>query len=262
MTRRFSRSGGALSEIVGALILTLIVVVSASSFAAFIAQQQKAVQAQRDYQLRVSQESLRVTSIAHTMDLVDLDKWATLDFTLVSLHQDESVVASIEINNSALKRWNARHMDGTTTPETPSSHMKVLPREQLIIKIDLANDFYTPTTISNFDPVKISVITQYSNNFSRTFIPPIAIGFVQTQVYWNPGPGAFSQYYILDGTSSISPTGGIIIKWAWVVTAVAPAAYSGAKAVAAMVSGTAYTVKLKVTDEYSMTGSYSFSYTA
>jgi flagellin-like protein len=274
MKRRLSRSSQALSEIVGALILTLIVVVAASAFATFVAQRQKEVQAQETYNLLVSQESLRITSIAHTINVGPPVTWATITFSLVSLHQHDSKISYIEIKDSALKQWDVTRSDGTTTTETPYTHMRITAREQVSIKVNIPADFYDATiVISDIEPVKINVITDYSNNFTRTFIPPIAIGLVKVESYWNPAPppGAFSQYYILDGTPSLGPAGSAVIKWGWTVTQTGPppppplsppVTYSGAKAVAPMISGGIYTIDLIVTDEYGMTGSYSFSYTA
>src|SRR5687767_14416911 len=78
------RDERAASEIVGALMLILIVVVASTAFASFAQSKQKEIQASQKQQLRMDLERLEVLSPGPTLNPITGSDWEAFDFTVVN----------------------------------------------------------------------------------------------------------------------------------------------------------------------------------
>jgi hypothetical protein len=102
----------AVSEIVGALLLVLIVSSAAFGFGLFVHQQQKETQAQQAATLAVSLEKVLVASVQPAAPAFDAacpaigppdQSWHALGITVTSLHLKDSAVASLQVNHVAVR---------------------------------------------------------------------------------------------------------------------------------------------------------------
>ena len=94
--KRLANDPSAISEIVGALMLVLIVVIAASAFAVFISQQQKIAQDNQLIKDQKTGESLLISSLR--TNSTDKTDWAIVNITISSLHQGSSEIDRISIN--------------------------------------------------------------------------------------------------------------------------------------------------------------------
>src|SRR5690348_9978222 len=108
--RRISRSRRGLSEIVGALMLVLIVVVAATALSAFVASYQKQLQAEQAIHQDRTLESLTILHAAPPLNATET-KLAQLQFTVASLSVNPSTITRIEINHQPLQQYNTSRLD-------------------------------------------------------------------------------------------------------------------------------------------------------
>ena len=106
------RDDRGVSEIVGALMLTLIVVIAASSFAAFLAQKQNQEQQNALLQAARQQESILVQSI-QPVRAPGADRWEALNFTLSSLHTDETTLRKVTIDDQVVRSFSVTRFNVT-----------------------------------------------------------------------------------------------------------------------------------------------------
>ena len=254
--RLIRRSGRAISEIVGALMLVLIVVVAATSLAIFVASYQKQLQAEQAVTQQRSLEHLTVLHALPTLASAGTN-WSALNFSLASLYINPSTVTEITLNDQPLRQYSAWTLDLASGKFVavvvgPGGQLTLAPREQVNVLVDLnassANfSFYDARfVLHTTDYVKIDVFTQLLNDFNRVFIPPTAIALVTPLQTLN---GAnFTTVPVLDGSQSFPPANGSIVAWIWQVSPDNVSA-SGEKAVVAFNGSVAlHTIRLLVTD--------------
>jgi len=116
--RKFQKNIHGVSVIVGALMLTLIVVTAAVSFAVFTAQKQEELQKQEFARLLREQEDLEVVKI---VDLAydSAEKLLSIGFSVVSQHIRSSDIVALKINGNVVKDFyvtdmSNQHMYGWT----------------------------------------------------------------------------------------------------------------------------------------------------
>jgi len=215
---RVDRSG--ISEIVGALMLTLIVVVAASSFAVFLSQQQKAVQDQELYALEKSQESLNIIGFQQNFT-TNNKEYFDLNFTITSNHARDSDVTKIAVNghvardfflwriNQTSGIWEQEHLDW-------SNDFKILAKEQLYLRLNKTNLFENNVIFQNGTFVKLEVFTKLLNSFTRVYMPPSALLTISTESLWDGV--SFKPFIVLDGGGSVAQEGSYLTMYDWNVT--------------------------------------------
>jgi hypothetical protein len=101
----------AVSEIVGALLLVLVVSSAAFGFGLFLHQQQKETQAQQAAELAIRLEKLSLAAVAPAAGAFDAScpgipgdaSWHALTATVTSLHLHDSVLASLRLNHATVR---------------------------------------------------------------------------------------------------------------------------------------------------------------
>lgn len=218
------RSG--VSEIVGAMMLVLIVVIAASSLAVFISQYQQSAQAQKLDDQKKSQEKIQVTSIV-PISGTDYDdkKWKSLNFTIASLHNERTEITRISINDHMIRNYEVLRVNpssGSLENEKHSaqSTLNLAPRDEIIIHLDVEDPlaFYIPgVSLLTSGYVKIDITTAWSNEFSKTFAPPSSVATHSPGSWYNINTGQYEYYVTLNGRSSMAYGGAYIVSWNWTV---------------------------------------------
>jgi hypothetical protein len=255
---RFSDEG-AISEIVGALLLVVVVSTAAFSFGVFIHQQQKDVEKEKAAEQARQLEKLSITAVAPVPNGAH---WGTLDFTVQSLHLKESTLSSLRVNGTVVKNVivnpGADNLHVSFDPASPDfAALRVPARGQVVLRIEAAdtgaNWFSFVAPVSNTFPLGVEIQTSLLNRFEKVFTPPTAILVIDTQ-------GTVAPYtYVLDGSrSDTANENGFIVDWHWSVNGTDEPAH-GRRIQSTHIAGTGnYTVELDVTDNFGMVGTTSF----
>lgn len=249
----------------GALMLTMIVVVAFSSFAIFISEKQEAVQQQELLDLERDLEKLEVLKVVPGGS--DGIKWRYLNFTVANLHTGESRISGMMVNDLPLRQcdvWRTNASTGLLDREsyTYMEDLIIGPREHIQINVSLVEyDLFIGTLdIPIHQYVKFNLMTRLLNNFEKTFIPPTAIIIVAVEQYWNYSTASYDNYTILDGSLSDHTDDGYIVSWKWTISP-EDVECSGRK-VRAPIEPTAsyHTIVLKVTDNSGLVGMDTITY--
>ena len=272
------------SVIIGALMLTLIVVTAAASYSIFIADKQKSIQENELYQLQRNQEDIAIINMEPIYN--NSDVLGNVSFTIGSMHTRDSAITSVSINGYLLKHFNLTRQNNEKeewkmnlstgiyelngTGEDVYYPLEILSYERVILTVnassksqDLLKQIGEEININ--EPIILEISTGLINTFSQAFIPPTAIIKINTESLWNgSGGGAYDNYTILDGSESDAPGAGYILKWKWHIENKAIPEYNvifGRKAVAKFDKFTGYHwVNLTVTDNFGMIGKSSLYY--
>jgi hypothetical protein len=261
----------AVSEIVGALMLVLVVSSAAFGFGLFLHKQAKETEAQKAAEQAKRLEVVSVPRIHPDDSLAPDSDWDTLDLTLLSEHLHDSVIRQLVVNGMAVKSVEFAPFDGSNVlsfdPLDPDyGELQVAPRQQVVVRlmdVDGGASFFAPAApIAKSDPIEVELVTDLGNHVERAFSPPSAVIVLDQQ-----GTGATS--FILDGSRSETQNeGGFLTRFQWTVTPAAsdpdapgPYTYNGRRALASVIcddtecDGTvAYTITLAVTDNFDMVG--------
>jgi len=273
--RTLRRGSRGISEIVGALMLVLIVVVAATSLAIFVAQYQKQLQSQEALTHARNLEDLTVLHVAPYLPVGDTTSWASLNFTIASLFINPAQVDEITVNDQPVKKYTAWVLnlttgafDSTVVGINGNYQLNLTPREQVNVNITftpMANSsFYNPSyvlSITNF--VEINLFTSLQNDFNRIFIPPTAIALVTPLQTFNG-----TQYVtvpVLDGSNSFQAGNASIDSWQWYLNSTGHpnATASGERVVVTLSStpSTLYNIVLVVSDTDGLKGTDEITYT-
>lgn len=176
------------SPVIATLMLTLIAVTAASSFALFVSQKQEEVQ-DAEWQTTLSNlEDLKINGI----------NWfnkSTINLSIGSFHKRSSNVY-FNINNGIATNL-------THTKFNISGYEKT--------DINLTQGFM----IKDNHPITIKMISdKWGNIFERTFYPPVPLIDIETRSELVNGTP--SDYYILDGSASYAMGEGVyIVDYNW-----------------------------------------------
>lgn len=207
------------SEVVGALILILVVVTAGTALAIFVSERQEKIQEQERLNDRRELEEMTVISIVPDYASSDLN---TLEFIVSSLHTENSFVSKINVNDAAIRQCY-RFNESSELYDIPVSFLgsvKFTSLQQIKFRVSLNpahfNFFNSPPTIAESDFIKIDVFTELANQFSRTFMPPASLIFIDVQSQYDPSIAGYSDMVILDGSLSDQPSeDAYIISWEW-----------------------------------------------
>jgi flagellin-like protein len=217
--QRENRDHG-VSEVIGALMLILIVVIAASALAVFISEKQKDIQEQDRLETRRSLEKVQTTWITPTKTTGSL--WENIEVELTSLHVEESDVTRLVINGAGVA--NAVQYNTTSgsfdIPVSLNNPLRLESLETILLNISLldANFYSSKPDIDDSDYIKVDIHTKLLNTFSRIFQPPTSIIMVATESQWDPSIPGYTDVIILDGSGSDHPNEDTsIITWEWQV---------------------------------------------
>ena len=198
------------------MMLTLIVVVAAGSFAIFVNQKQQSAQQQQLYDQQKQQENLEITGLNPRSSNGYFDQ---LNFSVASNHNLRSIVAKLMVNNYTARNFNVSIFGQVPSSYNYLSNVSIEPHEQLIIMITPSDLFGNNVKFKSSDYVELTIHTDYQNTFSRVFMPPSAVIKLSTESQWNASAnhntGNYTDYLILDGSGSTAQSGSFLVSYQW-----------------------------------------------
>lgn len=285
--RQFHRDDAAISEVVGALLLVVVVSSAAFGFGLFLHAQAKATEAQKAAELEKELEKVAVQAIA-PVDAFDATcaagsdgTWDSVSVTLVSLHLHDTRIQTLRLNGIPVTHaWvGPTEYDFTVA----GTEIPIKAREQLTLQLRNVDshpsggscplpDAYSlggnqaTQAIATSDSLVVDVMTALTNSFSRVFVPPTALGALEAT------PGVAGAYTFVGTGSTAGAAGAFLVRWDWDywTSATWPAACGGAGGLGPMhghrvqVSGLAgnYCARLTVTDNYGLSSSTDVKFAA
>lgn len=253
--RRLLNDKRGVSEIVGALMLTLIVVVAAGSFAVFVSQKQQSAQDQQLYDQQRQQEALAITGLKPVRNLTT-GNFDQLNFTVASNHNLDSKVLKLTINNHVARDFWIWKIGQGAVKLNWTSNFVIGPQEQLCINITPINLFETGINFKATGYVEISISTGFQNSFTHVFMPPSAVISLSTETQWNASSNNYTDYLILDGSRSTAQADSFIVSYRWHIENATDSSnnlsFNGMKARADFPTKGANLVSLTVEDNHGM----------
>jgi len=208
------------SEVVGALMLVLVVVVAATSFAIFIADKQEDLQRNERIQDRNENEKLGIHSVL-MYPKKDGSEWYNITIRISSLHSEISRIAMITVNDFVVEEFSIRKtgFDWENNTDYLSGWERLNSSEMVEIKFWPDIHFYGgDKDISISSPLKIEVSTSYGNSFEKRFLPPTSLFVIKTLTEWDSSTSTYISIPVLDGSLSEHPNeGGEIMSWDWAI---------------------------------------------
>lgn len=281
----------AISEIVGALLLVLVVSSAAFGFGVFMHDQAKRTQEQKAAEQERQLESLEVLSIAPiATDFPDADcglqagdaDWNSLGITVASRHLKDSVLAGVTVNGMQVKQAKVglETYDFTLAPGDPGYVEPVVEARSTVTLLleNVADNSVDCSPVFSFSGVppafpllpvdggiEIRVLTSLTNSFDRAFIPPSALAALE------PTPGVANSFTLVGTGSAAGTDDAFLVKWEWkVVEAADPATANcddlatftatGHRAQVTTAGANNYCVRLTVTDNNGLTGTSQFPF--
>ncbi|MEM0466509.1 MAG: hypothetical protein QXX20_02755 [Candidatus Thermoplasmatota archaeon] len=111
--QRFHHATQAVSIIIGALMLTVIVVSAATAFAVFTSQKQKELLEAEYAKLKRDLEELKILSMSNPSYESTSQQLKSITFTIANLHADDSIITSLQINTNYIRHFVVQRYDTT-----------------------------------------------------------------------------------------------------------------------------------------------------
>lgn len=295
--RRLQKDQQAISIIIGALMLTVIVVSAATSFAVFTSQKQKELQDADFAKLRRDLEEIAITSISDITYQSVPAHLETISFIITNLHAADSTISSLSINGNYLRQfylirqdlsveeWKINSTTGHYELKTMTSSLgaqiyngtlnesnkkyayyplTIASRERVVLCITNASTtgLFLIKEIYKNDAITFSLYTSLTKEFTKTFIPPTAIIRVITESQWNSTTNDYKSLLILDGSLSDHPgEDAYILSWNWSIDGVLLSNLGRkVRAPDSLLVGPNHTLTLTVTDNFGMTATSTITY--
>jgi flagellin-like protein len=222
--KKLYNDSSAISEIVGALMLVLIVVIAASAFAVFISQQQKI---QQDNQLIKDQKAGEIVLISSLTTQIDKTNGVikNINVTISNAHQGNSLIDQISFNNYVLQNCSMLwYNESTNKYETTSllnlsSKLLLVSQKSVFLSVNVSDpsEFLQRVSFSSDQSIQVSLFTSYLNDFSKAFFAPTPIIKIDIESQWNSSANNYTPFLILDGSQSDQPGDSTILNWNWTI---------------------------------------------
>lgn len=197
---RMLKDESAVSLVVGALLLILIVVVSASALGFMVSEAQKKEMERKSHLQAVESENLKILSL----ELKDSGNgyWDNVTINIANLNTEESKISTISIND----RSAANYTDGEQTYDY-LNRLTVPAAESKKLFLDFSSNLTSPLRITYNQPIKVLIFTGLTNKFEEVFLPPLPLIKVSVESQYINGN---SEVLVLDGGDSIHYKGTIV----------------------------------------------------
>lgn len=229
------RDERAVSEVVGALMLVIVVTAAVASFAAFTLDQQEKVQELKVQQQRREAEDFRVLAIDPVQDAGDPNQWGEVTFTVQSLSPHAVHLSGVRLNGDGAVEYTLvrqedhdgdgvldavtyrvkadpdkdLNSDGDPDNNEDDPEVELLPRERFTLVLDRSADFATTPAWPKATFLKLDLMTAHGNTFPFTYIPPSAVGFA-AQIDGDT--------FVLDASRSEPAGDAHLVDWKWATT--------------------------------------------
>ncbi|HVQ00596.1 MAG TPA: hypothetical protein VMT57_03685, partial [Candidatus Thermoplasmatota archaeon] len=109
--RNFMGDNRGISTVVGAIMLTLIVVTAATTYAIFLSDQQRKVQDAETQKLQRTLENLTVLSLENPT--YNSPTLGSVSFVIANMNSQQAVITSMNINNRFIRQFTFERSDGS-----------------------------------------------------------------------------------------------------------------------------------------------------
>lgn len=259
-------------------MLVVIVVAAATAFSFFVASYQKQLQAQETLQHDKALEKIRILALEPKVNSTDAPSLAGLTVEVASLDGNPIVVTGMLLNGAAVLIYSVNASTGATLGSgclngnsfgsyNASCTLTLPPESQAFLFLELSPAALltyafapgTPVALTESSVFTFQFLTSLGNEFTQSFVPPVAIAAV-TFVDSNP---------ILDGSNSYQPgsaASNVTLEfWTWTVSPSGDpdgGSYTGQEVElgSPLQSDVTYTIQLVVTNTESLVGSAEITY--
>ncbi len=204
MLKLFQDDSG-ISEIVGALILILIVVIAAAGLAMIISQAETQQASRQAHDAAVSNEKLVITSMVPTYD-TSSGKLISLALNIQNLNVDDSSLAIVEVNNAPA----ANITSGGRIYDY--NNQLVIPGFSNITVNIYTKDFIDPLILDHSSPITVQLVSSFANYFTSTITPPTAVAKFSVET---ENLGLVQRDYVMLDASDSSGDKGQIKLYSW-----------------------------------------------
>lgn len=204
MSRFLLNDDNGISTIVGAMLLILIVVASASGLAVVVSEMQKDEIERQSHISAVENEELRFLSLELSGNS---SYWESAALTIHNLNTEDSKIVGISINDVYAANYTA---DGKMYDKLDRLRIPATRSEK--VSLNFSSNFTTPLSIMKDEPITIGISTSLLNTFSDTFIPPTPI--ITLEIETEDLGVVERDVLVLDGDSQ-SFDDGLITSWEW-----------------------------------------------
>jgi hypothetical protein len=194
-------------------MLVLIVVAAAVAFSLFVASYQSQVQKEQQAAHNRALEGLHIVSVTPGPPLPN-GTFNRVVVRFVSADVNPMNLTSLLLDDAQVLTWlvsfNGGNTTGCTVPLAPAQFVNctIVPP---LASVTLTLAPVGPTFSFSSD-IRIEFVTQLSNAFRYTFVPPVAIATYR----WIPSGN--TSFLLFDGTNSLQPSGGdnaTLVNYRW-----------------------------------------------
>ena len=198
----------------GALMLIAVVIVAVSGIAMIVAQMQKSEMERQSNIDAVEKENLRIMSIQPLINpsTMLLDQ---LNVTVANLNSKDSRIASVMINGRNAQNWSSTDDYNNETMFSYYGRLRIPAGKNKVISLNFPGDFDGCYNVSASDSLKIEVLSENSNIFSKIYQPPTPV--IKTSIETENLGIAERDILVLDGSDSFDD--GSIVSYEWNICA-------------------------------------------
>jgi len=198
-----------ISEIVGALMLILIVVIAAAGLAMIVSQAQKQQADRQAIDDAIKNEKLNIVSITPVYDTSNNNFITDVYLDVQNLNVDDSSILGISLNNV----YPTNFYDGAGNQYNYTNRL-IIPGSR-DVTIHIKSSDFNGVELTNKETITIQIATTLTNFFSKTIKPPTANAKFDVE---SENLGLVQRDYImLDGSDSSDDTGQIKV-YQWIIT--------------------------------------------
>jgi flagellin-like protein len=200
---RFISNKKAVSPVIATLMLVVIAVAAAGSFAVFTNQRQEMIQEEQIAELERKLEKIEIINIGPNYNHFN-NTLENISITIANRHTKDSRIRGIRLNNHL---WLSSTI---TFPLMFDSY------NDSSFYIQNLSELFQYKNITVNEPITIEILTDIGNSFIQTFYPPSAIIYIDTKTEMQGGNPV--DFKLLDGSLSDHPgENAYITNWNWYI---------------------------------------------
>ncbi|MEA3254968.1 MAG: hypothetical protein U9Q22_03930, partial [Candidatus Altiarchaeota archaeon] len=201
-----------MSNVVGALMLTLVVIIAAAGFAAMLSQIQREEMKRATHISAVEGEELRIMSIYPEFNETNL-RLERLDVSVLNLNSRDSYLTRVSINDEEADNFTSK-IEGVIYTHNSSVKLWIPAKESRLFSVNFTSNYDPDYNISIIKPLEITLSTDYDNFFTRLYTPPTPV--IKLLIETEDLGVAERDILVLDGSDSFDD--GSILGYHWLAS--------------------------------------------
>lgn len=199
--RRFSSRSG-ISEVVGALLLIMVVVIAVGSFAFYLSNAQQQAETRASFQSSIKNEDLRIQNMV--LNVTSAGKVIEITLTVINLNVQNSGLSGVEVSNQWVQNFsNYGEVFNSSFP------LEILERQFTIINLNTSS--FTPPIYRN-QSLEIILESTAGNYFTSVYQNPSAV--ITETPYVEYADSTTTDIPEFSAVSSV-PGNGSIVSYNW-----------------------------------------------